>query len=316
MRHYADCNGRANREEYWMYVSFYIIFSIVWVMLIGIIFAIFNLHPGGIMRASMMYTFLLALPGLAVSVRRLHDTGHSGWMLLLTLIPVAGAIWMLVLMVSKGQEEANQYGPNPGSSPETFSERRKLKSAGVAFIVATFAVIVSICLHHLFVFRTGGYIFTDYSFYVQHLLMLATGIYLYRSRSIQEVTGNTRKAMLLLLATQAFVVLGYIKSGMTLGIRTYTLLSILMMVSLIVFALLNLYASLHKSLIRIASIAVVVFATLTPLWQYFAIRSHSELKNMADLFAGIGVMVYAAYIVLAITFYPSEKETAADTTAE
>ncbi|MGW0772937.1 DUF805 domain-containing protein [Streptomyces sp. NPDC002835] len=57
------------------------------------------------------------VPILAVSVRRLHDTGHSAWWLLMYFVPLAGAIVMLVFMVSEGQAAENKYGANPKSLP-------------------------------------------------------------------------------------------------------------------------------------------------------------------------------------------------------
>ena len=57
--------------------------------------------------------FALAIPSLSVSVRRLHDTGKSGWMLLIMLIPCIGFILWLVWMIEDGQAHANAYGPVP-----------------------------------------------------------------------------------------------------------------------------------------------------------------------------------------------------------
>ena len=56
---------------------------------------------------------VLFIPGLAVAVRRLHDIGKSGWMILIALIPVIGAIWILVLMVTDSNPGENLYGVNP-----------------------------------------------------------------------------------------------------------------------------------------------------------------------------------------------------------
>jgi uncharacterized membrane protein YhaH (DUF805 family) len=68
----------------------------------------FGLGPlGGI------YTVISLLPGLAVTVRRLHDTGKSGWMLLLVFLPIIGWIWLFVLTVTEGDAGQNDYGPNP-----------------------------------------------------------------------------------------------------------------------------------------------------------------------------------------------------------
>jgi len=61
----------------------------------------------------MLYSLGVLIPGLAVSVRRLHDIGKSGWMLLIVFIPLVGWIWLLVLMVTDSEPGENQYGPNP-----------------------------------------------------------------------------------------------------------------------------------------------------------------------------------------------------------
>jgi len=60
-----------------------------------------------------LYALAMLIPGLAVSVRRLHDVGKSGWMLLIALIPLIGAIWLLVLMLTDSNPGENQYGSNP-----------------------------------------------------------------------------------------------------------------------------------------------------------------------------------------------------------
>ena len=60
-----------------------------------------------------IYTLAVLTPGIAVSVRRLHDTDRSGWWLLIGLIPLIGCIVLLVFMVQDGKPGANQYGANP-----------------------------------------------------------------------------------------------------------------------------------------------------------------------------------------------------------
>ena len=60
-----------------------------------------------------IYALAVLIPGLAVAVRRLHDVGKSGWMILITLIPLIGAIWLLVLLVTDSNLGENQYGQNP-----------------------------------------------------------------------------------------------------------------------------------------------------------------------------------------------------------
>jgi uncharacterized membrane protein YhaH (DUF805 family) len=53
------------------------------------------------------------VPGLAVLVRRLHDVGKSGWMYFIALIPIIGAIWLLVLLFTDSQQGDNNWGANP-----------------------------------------------------------------------------------------------------------------------------------------------------------------------------------------------------------
>lgn len=60
-----------------------------------------------------VYLLALFIPSIAVAIRRLHDIGKSGWMLLLALIPIIGGIWLLVLMIKEGVRGENQYGPDP-----------------------------------------------------------------------------------------------------------------------------------------------------------------------------------------------------------
>mgnify|MGYP002701301161 CR=1 FL=1 len=60
-----------------------------------------------------IYSLVVLVPGLAVAVRRLHDVGKSGWMLLLALSPLSGAIWILVLMATDSKEGTNKWGENP-----------------------------------------------------------------------------------------------------------------------------------------------------------------------------------------------------------
>lgn len=104
-KHYADFSGRARRTEYWMFTLFYglaLLAALLFDSLLGTI-ALFY----------VIAIFGLFFPSLAVTVRRLHDVGKSGWFLLINLIPFVGAIWFLVLMCTDGNPTNNEYGPNP-----------------------------------------------------------------------------------------------------------------------------------------------------------------------------------------------------------
>jgi uncharacterized membrane protein YhaH (DUF805 family) len=102
---YATFGGRARRKEYWMFFLINILVAIA----LAIIEAILGLPGilGGI------YALALLIPGIAVTVRRLHDTGRTGWWILIGLVPVIGFIVLLVFMVLDSQPGDNAYGPNP-----------------------------------------------------------------------------------------------------------------------------------------------------------------------------------------------------------
>lgn len=108
---YAVFNGRARRKEYWYFVLFSILITIV-LNIIDIFAGTFNAEAQvGILGG--LYGLAILIPGIAVGVRRLHDTNRSGWWMLIVLIPLIGAIVLIVFMVFDSNPEENQYGPNP-----------------------------------------------------------------------------------------------------------------------------------------------------------------------------------------------------------
>lgn len=105
---FANFSGRARREEYWYYsLAVFVVSAILSVLskagTVGVIFSI----------VSFLFSLCILIPGIAVSVRRLHDTGRSGWWLLLCLIPLIGQIVLLVFMVTEGQKGENKWGDDP-----------------------------------------------------------------------------------------------------------------------------------------------------------------------------------------------------------
>ncbi len=110
LKKYAVFSGRARRKEYWMFTLINLIISVV-LMIIDAALGLSDKGRMGPLRA--VYTLAVLIPGIAVSVRRLHDIGRSGWWLLIGLIPCVGGIVLLVFMIQEGQPEPNEYGPNP-----------------------------------------------------------------------------------------------------------------------------------------------------------------------------------------------------------
>ncbi|MBD45267.1 MAG: hypothetical protein CMC65_08630 [Flavobacteriaceae bacterium] len=111
LKQYSDFKGRARRKEYWMFTIFNIIFGGI-AMTLDSVFGI-AIEGVGYGPLYGIYVLVLFIPGLAVAVRRLHDIGKSGWMLLITLIPLIGVIWLLVLLLTDSNSEENLYGENP-----------------------------------------------------------------------------------------------------------------------------------------------------------------------------------------------------------
>ena len=114
---YGTFSGRASRSEYWWsYLGMAVIAMVLQIVAIVGAFALGSLNEGlGLLFGSVVFVglFALVIPSLSVSVRRLHDTGKSGWMLLIMLIPCIGFILWLVWMIEDGQAHANAYGPVP-----------------------------------------------------------------------------------------------------------------------------------------------------------------------------------------------------------
>lgn len=121
-RRYFDFLGRSRRKEYWMFLLFYLIVMVVIVSLFGettsyvrgpmSVSANRTLTPLG-NTVSGIFWLASIVPALAVGVRRLHDQGRSGWLMLIALIPFFGWFALLVLMLLDGTPGDNEYGPDP-----------------------------------------------------------------------------------------------------------------------------------------------------------------------------------------------------------
>lgn len=120
LKKYAEFNGRSRRQEYWMFLLFNMIFAIVAMILDNVLgIAMESIGYGPLYG---LYTLAMFIPGLAVGVRRLHDIGKSGWMMLIALIPIIGAIWLIVLFATNGTVGSNQYGEDPKNPNDEINE--------------------------------------------------------------------------------------------------------------------------------------------------------------------------------------------------
>lgn len=113
IKNYAQFDGRARRKEYWMFALVYMLLYMALAVLTSIFATISEtlaLLGGGL---TFIFALGLFIPSLAVAVRRLHDTGRSGWWILISMIPIIGAILLLVWLCTDGQSGDNAYGSNP-----------------------------------------------------------------------------------------------------------------------------------------------------------------------------------------------------------
>lgn len=99
---YTGFSGRARRSEYWFWYLFQVI--------VGVVLSVIAQNTSSLVN---VVSLALVLPTIAVEFRRLHDTGRSGWFVLLNCIPVVGQIILIIFCVQDSQPGENKYGPNP-----------------------------------------------------------------------------------------------------------------------------------------------------------------------------------------------------------
>lgn len=125
---YAVFAGRASRSEFWYWVLFYIIVAVIVNILDSLfgwqVYSAENLETGNSVSyayntgwLSAIWYLVALLPMISVSVRRLHDTGRSGWWWWLNIICCIGGLILLIFYIQPSQPEENQYGPPEGMAP-------------------------------------------------------------------------------------------------------------------------------------------------------------------------------------------------------
>lgn len=111
LKNYVNFAGRARRREYWMFFLISLLIQLA-LLIMDNVTGTFNAQTGwGLL--SGLYSLAVLLPGIAVSVRRLHDRDRSGWWLLLAFIPLIGAIVLIVWFAMEGNRSSNRFGEDP-----------------------------------------------------------------------------------------------------------------------------------------------------------------------------------------------------------
>lgn len=118
---YFDGQGRARRKEYWSFVLFELLFLLAAIVVDFGIYA--ATHPGFDPSYGDFYGFVpwltvlavlfFVIPGITVTIRRLHDLGMTGWVYLVGFIPYAGALFLFVCSLIPSQQGSNKHGPYP-----------------------------------------------------------------------------------------------------------------------------------------------------------------------------------------------------------
>ena len=339
LRHYADFSGRARRKEYWMFALFNIIFMPVWLFLFTAVFAFVNSDlpdfriVAAAYNACSSYGIVMLLPGLALAVRRMHDLGKSGWTLLVGLIPFIGGIWLFVLMLIDGEPGENRFGPNPKTSPETFSDRAKLKSAGVALIVAFIIVLLGSIFNLIVSVIVWNNPLTDYFLIILHfistILLLIAGSYLLKEKTNSEI--QEKKVVTLLLVSVSITIVFGILNLISLyknvqdivqfwgwnpiiGPIISNMISVISCLSIALFATSILFSPKNKDLIRNTAVLAIIFLSLFLLWEVYysmhrATQDFPQLsQRLQNMFGTLNILVRVAYIVLVGTFLSIKRE--------
>ena len=111
LKNYATFSGRARRKEYWMFFLFNVLISLG----LGVLDVVAGTYSVEYETEffSGLYSLLVLIPSIAVSVRRLHDTNRSGWWIVISLIPIIGVLVLFVFTCLDSQPGTNRFGANP-----------------------------------------------------------------------------------------------------------------------------------------------------------------------------------------------------------
>jgi len=115
LKKYAVFDGRARRKEYWFFFLFTIIVSVILAIIDNLTGTYSAQAHLGLLGG--LYALGTLLPGIGVTIRRLHDTGRTGWWILIAFVPIVGGIILLIFMVLDGNPGENKYGPDPKAAP-------------------------------------------------------------------------------------------------------------------------------------------------------------------------------------------------------
>ena len=123
-------SGRASRKDYWSFVLVIILLDLLVAVIEGALTGSGILPDGGgAPILGTIFRWVVFVPALNITVKRLHDIGRSGWWVLVTFVPVVGSLALLFFMLQKSQPGTNQYGPGPGQEQPIYEDSIRRTSA-------------------------------------------------------------------------------------------------------------------------------------------------------------------------------------------
>jgi uncharacterized membrane protein YhaH (DUF805 family) len=296
LRKYADFSGRAQRKEYWMFLLFYYIFMIA----ISFVSSIVSLITGVkdlILMSLNAYILLMILPLIAITIRRVHDTGKSGWWVF---------IGWLILMLEKGQEGDNKYGAGPKTSTlQKPDEKARLENVAVTVIVAAswrllFLIIFMITYNIPVNVDTAVTV-------VLHLLFLLIGILLFQNNSSGTIEKARRRVFVPLIVYGAAMTLLFVVYIIVFNSGIFNIWMMFQYLVLLFFAVT--LAMPDKELLKTASIILITVSCITVImnivWSSM-LEENTHIRTIALL----RLLDQISFILLAGVFMPRKTATA------
>jgi len=317
LKHYADFSGRARRQEYWMFTLFNFIFYIVWVILVSLITLLSKGNAEHIDIAFFGYYILMLLPGMAVAVRRLHDTGKSGWMMFVALIPIVGGFWLLALMITEGEQGENKFGPNPKQQLVALNAQTQLKNVAVTLIVAASCAIFASVVEALYIYveYNDTLNFTHYFNIPTYILALIAGVFLLSENTLHNLSDKGKQALLLLLIAvliPLLIALYYMfRYFMYSGLNLYSFINVLFYLSIGCFIAFYLYKPQNRQFIHFAALTVIIISGVQVLWKVYYMLRLGGSDPVMHVLGLLYFMLPVVFILLAWTYLSGKEQSVA-----
>ncbi|MHA2771378.1 DUF805 domain-containing protein [Vibrio harveyi] len=108
---YSNFSSRARRQEYWYFTLVNVLVNLVMGIIDRVIGSVMQMDNFGFF--GVIYALFIMIPSIAVTVRRLHDSGRTGWWALIAFVPIIGVLVLLYFLIQDSEEGSNQYGATP-----------------------------------------------------------------------------------------------------------------------------------------------------------------------------------------------------------